>query len=58
MTSFLLGLRICKLNLQYRKQCELETGLLRPNRAAEGTLPLGHNRDFSLFLISVMQLAI
>ena len=28
MTSFLLGLRICKLNLQYRKQCELETGLL------------------------------
>ena len=31
MTSFLLGLRICKLNLQYRKQCELETGLLKVN---------------------------
>ena len=32
MTSFLLGLRMCKLNLQYRKQCELETVLLRPQK--------------------------
>ena len=50
MTSFLLGYRICKKNLQYRKEFELETLLLR----SDFTKPMSSKIPYVFFSVSTL----